>query len=173
MSRVRLAILAFFGLLLLSSATTLRADSIDQFTYTSGGNTFSWQLPASPTVSDSSAGQYFEVSNVAYSLNGGAPVMGTFDFYSLSTGGGFDMYSGAMSTLWISAFGLQVYSGNENSPLFIPGTYTFLDFSKGILPSKGTLTIKTVSVPEPSAALLLLAGLAGLGLALKMKKSVA
>lgn len=84
-------------LLTMGSAKMVKADGVDTFTYTSSGNTLTWQLPASPkpTSGHIHPGPAVVLDNVAVSENGAAPVMGSFDFYSLEDGGGFDLTIGS------------------------------------------------------------------------------
>jgi hypothetical protein len=156
------------------------ADSTDQFHYTANGNTFTWQLPSSPTIEpgDAVPGMSFLIPGVTFTKNG-ATAVGSLDFFNGSplVGGGFNRATS--SAILIDAFGPQVYKGSETAPTFVPGTYAFTDFAsptaatpiKAIaIDSSGTLVISPVGVAEPSIAILLAAGSFALALGLLPKK---
>lgn len=142
------------GLLGLLSATRAKADGT--FTYQFNGDTFTWQLPQSPTPTDYTIGVYFDITNVAYSENGVPQAPGTFDFYNAGNGGGFDLYVG--TTVILNNFGSQVYTGPESAPTFLSGQLFTLNNGTPTGPS-GSLTTTT---PEPSILLLIAAGLLSL-----------
>ena len=142
-------------------ATQVRADSLDSFVYQFGGNTFTWELPSSPSVAPDNAysGVVFTLDDVSVSKNGGPAVLGTMDFWSTLCAGGVDFYVGNYSYLF-NTTGPQLYSGSVNSPTFRTGTFTSLvDYGNGFVGVPGgTLKVST-AVPEPSALLLLAIGL--------------
>jgi len=149
---------ALFGLL---SASRVKAD--DLFTYTLGSNTFTWDLPGSPTLTsaDVTPGNSFFISGVQYWENGALQGTGTFDFYNgnPSVGGGFDLMVGSSGPL--NEYGVQLYSGSEGTPTFLLGTFTLNHLSPD--GPAGTLTIASITaVPEPSGLLLIGTGALGL-----------
>jgi hypothetical protein len=165
------ALLLSFSLL---AASQIRADEIN-YSYTSAGNTFTWTLPRNPVIppADNFAPMNFTIPNLSFSENG-VPMVGTFDFFSLAFGGGFDLFGGGVDLL-INAFGDQVYSGPEGAPTMLPGPFgTFQDFESdptGNTSNPGTLeATASASVPEPSTLSLLAIALAT-GLALTFVRS--
>ena len=166
------------ALLLLSfsllAASQIRADEIN-YSYTSAGNTFTWTLPTNPVIApaDVHTPDGFTIPNVSFSENG-VPMVGTFDFFSIDTPGGFDLFGGGVDLL-INAFGDQVYSGPLSAPTMLTGGFgTFEDFGSdttGSTSNPGTLEATSASpVPEPSTFSLWAIGLA-IGLALTFVRS--
>lgn len=138
--------------------TQVRADSLDSFVYQIGGNTFTWELPASPTPDSANSGILFTLYDVSVSENDGPPILGTMTFYTLAYGGGLDFFVG--DYYYSDIYGPQFYYNAETSPSFQTGTFTSL-IDYGIYDDGvpgGTLQIST-AVPEPSALLLLVIGL--------------
>jgi hypothetical protein len=155
-------VLAVFTLF---SATQAQADTIDNFTYQAGENTFAWQLPSSPTIlaGNFSPGLGFSIPMVAYSENGIPQDPADLGFFSLSGGGGFILGDIIQGTGPILAFGSQIYSDPEYAPTFLTGTFPLFDFGNAV---DSILTI--APVPEPSTLMLLGTGMVVLlGFALK------
>lgn len=156
-------LIAIFGVL-----STSRAKADDIFTYQFGGNTYTWELAASPSVAPPNmflTGNFFELEVVPFSENGGPQAQGTLDFYQApGNGGGFELFPVGNSTPILNTFGPQLYTGGEGSPTFKLGKFDVNnDRPNGAL---GSLVIS--STPEPSSLLLLGAGaLALLGFARK------
>jgi len=158
-------VLAAFALF---SATQAQADTIDNFTYQEGGNTFTWQLPSSPTISADNylPGLAFAISDVTYSENDIPQNPASLIFSSLPDGGGFFLFDTVQGIL---SFGSQLYSGTEDAPTFLEGTFSLPDYFSpdgNVIPATLTIT----SVPEPSSTMLLGMGMLALfGLALKKR----
>jgi hypothetical protein len=154
------SLLLSFSLLV---ASQVRADGID-YSYTSGSNTFTWTLPTKPVIApgDDHTPDGFTIPNWSFSENG-APMVGTFDFFSTLFDGGFDLKSGG--GLLINAQGDQLYSAPESAPTMLTGSFATFDFGSDTSgshpPTKVMLQPKpSVSVPEPSTFSLLAIGLA-------------
>jgi len=150
------------ALLSLCAAPQLRADGIDTFTYTEnvGGlvASIAWQLPSSLTIDPSNSTPdsfVIGVDSASYYLDGTLLLSfpDTFTFHDSLVGGGLDDLQG-FAALFLSndQFG-QFYTGGVDNPSFNPGTYQVTNGVDGLT---GTLVIAT---PEPSALVLLSAGL--------------
>ena len=158
-------VLAVFTLIL---ATQAKADSIDDFTYQAGGNTYTWQLPSSPTISADSflPDVAFGITGVVFFENDIPQDPGAFSFRSLNLGGGLSLGDLIQGTFPIIASDFQIYGGSEDAPTFLTGTFGLTDYASDANGLPATLTI--TAVPEPSSLMLLATGmLALLGLALK------
>jgi PEP-CTERM motif-containing protein len=157
----------------LISATQVRADSTNNFVYQLDGNTFTWGLPSTPSVTSDNvcSGTMFTLPDISVSMNGGPAILGIMDFYSTSDSGGLDFYVG--DYYYMNIYGPQLYSGPETSPTFLAGTFTSLtDYGNGnILMTGGTLQVCN-AVPEPSSLLLLMIGL-GFALAIYIVRVLA
>jgi hypothetical protein len=112
----------------------------------------------SPSPSSYVLGSYFELDAVPITVNGSPSGTDDFQFYNGLQGGGLDESGGYFGAAGITA--AQLYSGPENAPTFVPGTYqgTYTPFAAdpGV-----TITISTT--PLPSTWMMLCAGFAGLG----------
>ena len=144
-------------LLAAASAPLAKADGVDTFSYQAAGTTFTWQLPNSPTPTgpDVYPGWGFTLENIPVSVNGAAPVLGSFDFFSNACSGGFDLSIG--SNVPADAYGPMLYMGPESAPTFLPGKFSFTDYGSSNNGVSGTLAI--TNVPEPSSLGLLAIGL--------------
>ena len=144
----------------LTITNRVKADSIDTFTFTSNGNSFIWQLPASPVLASGEIfpGSAFGFTNISVSENGGAPVIGSFFFFSTFSAGGLDLNFGP--ALPINSIGPQVYSGAESAPTFLLGTFQLTDYAvDDVNGLPATLVISTTPTPEPSVIAFLILGL--------------
>jgi hypothetical protein len=144
----------------LVGAAQLRADAVVDFNYSFGGNTFSWELPVNPVVTPDNVypGIAFTLPDVSFTENGVA-MTGTMDFFSSTSGGGFDLWSGYYF-YFCNAFGPQLYTGPESSPTLLTGNFSLADAENTDYFLAGTGTLDATSVPEPSALSLLMIGMA-------------
>ena len=172
MIRKILGIFSLAALLAMGFAGRAKADGIDNFTFTSGGNKFVWQLPDAPVPDgEVNPGNGFVLNNVAISMNGGAPILTSIGFYAAFFSGGFDFL---VDDTYVGTGFLQLYTGPESNPKFSIGTFQLTDFGTAAdsLPDVGVpgkLTISSAPVPEPSTYLLMIVGSLGLLLAARRK----
>jgi hypothetical protein len=122
-----------------------------------GDYTASWQLESSPSPDFAEVGSYFYMFDVPGVFPGAVSALADIGFGNLSLGGGLaieDFYGGG--TILLAADGPEVYTGLEDAPTFILGTFTLRE-AAGNPAASFTLTIS--AVPEPQALALLLGGL--------------
>ena len=131
------------------------------FTITSDTQpTLTFDVPQSPTPDAYVSGDYFQLYNIPIAANGSPAGLDDFTFYSSANLGGFaDFYFNYEG----GAYGPQLYSGTEEYPTFLLGTFAFsyTDFPTGEDPG-GSVTI-SAETPLPSTWTMLIAGFVGLG----------
>lgn len=161
MNYITKGLLLVFCLIFLGAAGA-SADSLPaplSFVLT-GPVTVSFELPAGELTIPAphvDMGFGFVINNPSNLVINGAPSADFLAFYNGAFDGAFWAFSSG-STFDAALSGPQLYSGPENTPTFSPGTFSLL----GLDGAKYTLTISTVSTPEPSALLLLTAGLSAM-----------
>jgi hypothetical protein len=151
------------------------ADGIDDFILKDGlGNTITWKLPASPTPSVVSPDSFFfDLLNVPGTINGIAGETLNLAFVNQNAGGGLTVGTTA-DTIGIvgvveGATFPQLYSGPEDAPTFLAGTFSFPvltaidELNQGVTAGTLTITPDVRTVPEPSTLTLLAATSLGMG----------
>jgi hypothetical protein len=140
------------ALCLLAIASTAAAAKADTFKLTGDGDTYTFSIASSPTVTAIPFG--FEVTGVTVTDDGVAQPDSTLTFYDTSSSGGFAVQS---SNLIFNSD--QLFSGTNDSPTFLLGTFKLTDDVDG---SKYKLVIKddpsASPAPEPSSIVLLASG---------------
>jgi PEP-CTERM motif len=181
MLKLKLVAAALAMLCLTLLAGPVRADGTDSYTYTAGGNTFTWQLSSNPVPSAVLPTAYFTISNLSFTDDGVSEV-GTLDVWNSSDGGGFDLTANGTTVFLADTFGPQIYKGSESDPTMLTGLFLFADYQGSSNPGTGPFVLGFLKVtpengggggtkvPEPSSLLLLGAGLmAGLVVTLLRK----
>ncbi len=146
------------ALSLLAIAATVTAAKADTFKLTGEGDTYTFSLAASPTVIAIPYG--FEVTGVTVTDNGVSQAGSTLTFYDQAYDGGLEIQPNANTLVFDSD---QLYSGTDDSPTFLLGTFKLTDDIDG---AKYKLVIKAdpagdptgSPVPEPSSIALLASG---------------
>lgn len=142
---------------LLFSASFANA-ALYQFTLT-GDYTASWQLnsPALPDVVGD--GEGFILWDVEGSFPGATEGVADLTFYSDAIGGGLEIYDFYADTFLLSTDGIQLYTGTEDFPSFILGTFALTEFGGDGVYSLTISEVGAVAVPEPGSVFLLLGGI--------------
>jgi PEP-CTERM motif len=137
---------------LLAIAATVTAAKADTFKLTGDGDTYTFSIDASPTVTAIPFG--FIVNDVTVTDDGVATPGFTLTFYDTSFSGGFAVQS---SNLIFDSD--QLFSGTNDSPTFLLGNFKLTNDVSG---SKYKLVIKDdpspSPAPEPSSLVLFASG---------------
>ena len=150
---------ALLGAVVLLCAGSAAATQLDvTYARQSGNVTSSWTQPSTPVVAFYAPGGYtaVDVSNGVEDVYGALTPISIVYFAPAGSLGGY--FSGP----GVSDFGLGVlYEGPESAPVFKASTFT------GALGGTLTFVDAPAAAPEPSTWLLLLGGLAGIGVAVR------
>jgi hypothetical protein len=132
----------------IANATVLQFDL-------TGDYTASFKLDTADVPSDYDIGAGFVQFNVAGFFAGSLNNIANVTFFNASLGGGlrFDEQDGS-ATLLITN-GPQLYTGLENAPTFLLGTFPLTEFD-----GTGVYALTIAEVPEPATGAMLLGGLA-------------
>ena len=134
-----------------------------QFTVT-GDYSASWQMDSNPTPDAYGEDEGFLVYDVE-----GFPdaILGVADitFWSAAIGGGLEIYDYYFDNVLLSTDGPQLYTGSEDNPNFILGSFALTEYlGTGLytltIAEIGGPTLPPSDVPEPATGALLLGGAA-------------
>jgi hypothetical protein len=161
-SLVRLALL-LVATTLFSAATA--ANAATYLFSLNGPNTATFTLNSSPSPS-STGSNYFDLTNVAATYNGGPATFSNLYFYTSSGDGGlFAQLSGGGG---VNLGGAQLFTGTIASPTFSLGTFALSD--DGFFSTKYSLTISAAAaVPEPGTWAMMLLGFGAIALTVRRR----
>lgn len=142
---------------LLFSASFANA-ALYQFTLT-GDYAASWQLNSSVTPDVVGDGEGFILWDVEGNFPGASEGVVDLTFYSDNIGGGLEILDFYGDTLLLTTDGIQLYTGTEDFPSFILGTFALTEFGGDGVYSLTISEVGAVAVPEPGSVFLLLGGI--------------
>ncbi len=143
------------ALCLLAIAATATAAKADTFKLTGDGDTYTFSIASSPTVTEIPFG--FIVNDVTVTEDGVATPNSTLTFFDTASDGGLQIQPNANTLVFDSD---QLYSGTNDSPTFLLGTFKLTDMlTTGTITSSSSKT--DPSVPEPSSLALMATGALG------------
>jgi hypothetical protein len=127
-----------------------------------GDYTASWQLNSATKPNVNMADTYFGLYDVKGNFPGSAQNLADLYFYNGEQLGGLGISDFSAQFDLLMTAGPQLYSGSENNPTFLLGTFNLTDLN-----GSGTyvLTVTDLdatppgTVPEPATAAMLIAGL--------------
>jgi hypothetical protein len=147
-----------------------RADTMDGFTITYGGNVATFTLPESPVPTGTNAEclsdfpPEFCISDVTVVVNGVAETGNTVEFFDITQLGGLAVTADGGSVPFIDTVGAQLYFGDVSAPTFLVGTFDQTNIFDG---SDVTVAIS----PELSSLVLFGSGALGLVGAMRRRGS--
>jgi hypothetical protein len=153
---------ALLAIVTIFAAVPAKADSGATLDYTLSGGpiTASWSMSQDPTPFFVEDGTVFAVNSTDL-IVGGMPVEDIICFFNLGDSGGMNTV-----TYIPDLYGVQLYSGTEDSPTMLTGMFYLTDAAGD------SYTLNVTNAPEPMTWLLLASGLAALAL-MKRKKLLA
>jgi hypothetical protein len=164
--KATLKLAAALTALLFLSALPVKADSTSEtMTYTiSGPTTASFTISMSSGPGWSDDGTAFTMEPLVLTVDG-TSMTDTVVFFNSSDLGGLNSVFSCLPDL----IGPQLYTGSESDPTFLTGVFQLFDMETG---AAYTLTAcETPAMPEPSTILMLVSGLALVGLGFKRRSS--
>ena len=156
---LNLSLLALVAAPLSAHAGPATATDLLTLTETSGGSTvYSFLVPSAPTSFTTDGVNYFELTNIPVSTDGGPAVLDTVGFLTSTGGTGlYDLSSG------LNIFGPLFFNDDLIAPVFTLGSGSTGVTDQFENAYSYTLTSSTASpAPEPSAFVLLGTGALGL-----------
>jgi PEP-CTERM motif len=153
---------AMFAVFFFLSVLPANADSSGTMTYTLSGPTtasFTISMSSGPGWSD---GLAFTMEPIDLTVDG-TSMTDTIVFFNTADLGGLNSGFSCRPDL----IGPQLYTGSESDPTFLTGVFQLFDIETGV---EYTLTAcENPTVPEPSTVLMLVSGLALVGLGFRRR----
>jgi hypothetical protein len=164
--KATLKLAAALTALLFLSALPAKADSSSEtMTYTiSGPTTASFTISISSGPSWSDDGTAFTMDPISLTVDGSS-MTDTIVFFNSSDLGGLNSIFSYLPDL----MGAQLYTGSESDPTFLAGVFELQDMDTGAW--YRVTACETPAMPEPSTMLMLVSGLALVGLGFKRRSS--
>lgn len=150
------------GLIALLLSASVANAALYQFTLTGNYNA-SWTLESTLVPDDFATGGGFTLFDVEGNFPGAVLDLVDLTFYNADLGGGLAITDINGDTDLAVTDGPQLYTGGEDLPTFLLGTFALTDLNDGSLftltVTDGTVVPPTTDVPEPASGALLIGGL--------------
>jgi hypothetical protein len=154
---------------LAASASTLPAQAaIYDFTIT-GDYSARFQLDSSPRPDEAVPGNGFVLWDVEGTFPGSIFDVADLTFFNGGLGGGLEIYDFYGANALLSTDGPQLYSGSENAPTFLTGTYALTQFNGSGTYSLTISNPAVAAVPEPATWAMMFAGFGMVGFAMRRR----
>jgi hypothetical protein len=160
---------AMLAVLMLMSAGIAKADELSYTLTGPNGFDATWDMAQNPTPS-STTGISFDapVNNFIVDGSGaGSDVVFYSVIPSLTLAQGLS--GPGLADFLVGEFGSDLFSGPLSSPTMNTGDFSLFGTGEGVFLGQFTLHVAPIATPEPSALLLLVSGLMGLGITARRK----